>query len=326
MKEQYISYSAIQLASEDSFIAWVMHGAYTREWEEWLRQHTHVQEKSAQARQLVLDMMQLPQSMMSADEENALWNKISNDISVTASSQTGKPSNTKVIRWMTIAAAAAIALFIWFGTRSNPTTVIAQAGEHQSFQLPESSRIELNAGSNIVYNKRRFKSDRELTLTGEAFFEVQPGSRFTVHTPQGSVTVLGTSFNVIAWPDRFEVTCYTGKVKVENQNKDQLTITPGERCKNDEATKKLSTNTVSLTTEKPEWIQGKFVFDNQPLKIVAEELERQYNITVQLEPGLEDMPYAGLFESGDLDEAIKLITWPLLLKAEKKGNTVLIGR
>ena len=326
MKEQYISYSAIQLASEDSFIAWVMHGAYAREWEEWLRQHTHVQEQSAQARQLVIDMMQMPQSEMSADEEKTLWNKISNDISITVSDQTRKSSGTKVIRWLTVAAAAVVALFIWFGTRSNQTTIVAQAGEHPSVQLPESSRIELNAGSNIVYNKKRFTKDRELTLVGEAFFQVHPGSSFTVNTPQGSVTVLGTSFNVIAWPDRFEVTCYTGKVKVENQNKDQLTITPGERCKNDDATKKLSTNTIALTTEKPEWIHGKFIFDNQPLKIVVEELQRQYNINVLLEPGLENMPYTGLFESGDLDEAIKLIIWPLHLKADKKGNTVSIGR
>ena len=326
MKEQYISYSAIQLASEDSFIAWVMHGAYTREWEEWLRQHTHVQEQSAQARQLVIDMMQLPQSMMSADEEKTLWNKISNDISITVSDQTRKTSGTKVIRWMTVAAAAVVALFIWFGTRSNQTTIVAQAGEHPSIQLPESSRIELNAGSNIVYNKKRFKTDRELTLVGEAFFKVHPGSRFTVNTPQGSVTVLGTSFNVIAWPDRFEVTCYTGKVKVENQNKDQLTLTPGERCKNEEGVGKLSTASFTLDTDKPEWTQGKFVFDNQPLKIVVEELARQYNITVKLQPGLEDLPYAGFFESGDLDEALDLITWPKHLKAEKQGNTILIGR
>jgi len=303
-----------------------MHGAYSREWEEWLRRHTHVQEKSAQARQLVLDMMQLPQSFLNADDENALWNKISNDISVTAIHHAPKTSKTKLIRWMTVAAAAVIALFIWFGTRSIPTTIMAQAGEHQSVQLPESSRIEMNAGSNIVYNKKRFTEDRELTLTGEAFFEVHPGSRFKVNTPKGSVTVLGTSFNVIARPDRFEVTCYTGKVKVENTNKDQLTITPGERCTNNEGTEKLRTHTFVLTAEKPEWTKGKFVFDNQPLKIVVEELERQYNITVKLEPGLEDTTYVGLFESGDLDEALKLITWPLQLKADKKGNTVLIGR
>ncbi|HEX5112832.1 MAG TPA: FecR domain-containing protein [Saprospiraceae bacterium] len=326
MKEQYISYSAIQLASEDSFIAWVMHGAYTREWEEWLRQHTHVQEKSAQARQLVVDMMQLPQSLMSADEEKTLWNKISNDISITVPDQTRKTSGTKVIRWMTVAAAAVVALFIWFGTRSNQTTIVAQAGEHPSIQLPESSRIQLNAGSNIVYNKKRFTKDRELKLVGEAFFEVHPGSRFTVNTPQGSVTVLGTSFNVIAWPDRFEVTCYTGKVKVENQNRDQHTITPGERCQNVEGLGKLSTSSFTLKTDKPEWTHGKFVFDNQPLKIVVEELERQYNITVKLQSGLEDLPYVGFFESGDLDEALDFITWPKHLKAEKQGNTVLIGR
>lgn len=325
MKEQYTTYSAIQFASEDAFIAWVLDGSHDREWKEWLLQHTQARTHAEQARQLVLDMMHVPTHILSNEEEQGLWNRISTDISSSAKGPTTKPSTT-IFRWYTAAAAAVLTLVIWITTKENVTTVFTQAGQQKEIQLPESSQIELNAGSKIAYNEKRFTKDRELTLTGEAFFKVHPGSRFTVNTPRGSVTVLGTSFNVIAWPDRFEVTCYTGKVKVENENNDQVTITPGERCKTDMATKKLTSNSFTLVAEQPEWTQGKFVFENQRLKIVVEELERQYNITVKLDPGLEDLPYSGSFELGDLDKAISRITWPLILNAEKKENTVLIRR
>jgi len=323
MKEQYISYSAIQLASEDMFIAWVMHGAYTSEWEAWLRQHAHVRTTTEQAKQIVLDMMHLPAYTLREEEQQRLWDKIASDIS--QPNQKRIVLKSKLLPWVAMAAAA-IALLIWVGTRSTSTTVLALAGERKEIQLPESSQIQLNAGSSVVYNAKRFTEDRELTLTGEAFFKVHPGSRFTVNTPQGSVTVLGTSFNVIAWPDRFEVSCYTGKVKVENASKDQLTITPGERCSIDEASQKLISNVFTISSDSPDWIRGKFVFVNQPLKVVAEELERQFNIKVKLAPGLAEQKYIGFFESGDLDKALSLITWPLILKAEKNGDTVSIGR
>jgi ferric-dicitrate binding protein FerR (iron transport regulator) len=199
-------------------------------------------------------------------------------------------------------------LFFWIGTNNIPTTVQALAGEHKEVQLPEKSDVQLNAGSSVIYDDKHFNMDRQITLTGEAFFKVQPGNRFVVNTTHGTVTVLGTSFNVIAWPDRFEVTCFTGKVMVNNHLQDRVTITPGERCTRDEATFKLKSNTFQLSSQTPDWMKGKFVFDNQPLKIVVEELERQYNITVKLAPGLDELKYVGLFESGDLDKALSLIT------------------
>jgi transmembrane sensor len=324
MKEQYISYSAFQFASDDVFIAWVMYGANAPEWEKWLRQHTHIQAITAQARQMVLDLERLPQEELSETDQHQLWDKILGDIST---SSTGR-SRWSIKRgiWIAIAAAAAILLLLWVGNGSSPKTVIAQAGEHPEIVLPESSHIQLNAGSSLSYNEKRFSKDRQLTLSGEGFFKVHPGSKFTVHTARGSVTVLGTSFNVIAWPDRFEVTCYTGKVKIEDQNHSSVVITPGQRCIQDGSTGTLMTNTVTLAGGEPEWMHGKFVFDNQPLKIVAKELERQYHVNVKLAQGLEDLKYVGLFESGNVDTALSLITWPLHLKAEKNGDTILIGR
>ncbi len=323
MREQYKSYSSIQLAGEDVFIAWVRHGAHAREWEEWLQQHTQAKVATEEAKRIVLDLVHLPEYVLSDEEQHGLWDNISFDISLPS------PPEAKIkrgwIRWLTVAAAAVV-LLIWLNTKSTPITILALAGEQKAIQLPESSHIQLNSGSRLIYDARHFDSDREVKLVGEAFFKVHPGSKFTVITPQGSVTVLGTSFNVIAWPDRFEVTCYTGKVMVENESKDRETITPGERCTTDEESRELQTNLFPLSAESPDWTRGKFVFENQPLKIVVEELERQYNIKVKLAPGLAELKYVGLFDSGDLDKALSLITWPLHLKVEKNGDTVSIVR
>ena len=73
-------------------------------------------------------------------------------------------------------------------------------------------------------------------------------------------------------------------------------------------------------------MEGKFSYENQPLSEVINELERQYDIDIKLEHGLEDLKYTGLFESGDLDTALYLITWPLHLKSSTKGKKVTISR
>lgn len=125
---------------------------------------------------------------------------------------------------------------------------------------------------------------------------------------------------------RFEVRCYTGKVKVETTTNDQLIITPGEVAIKSEDVKPLERDSFILTGESPEWTAGRFNFENQPLTEVMAELERQYAIKVRLDPALEELKYTGLFESGDLEKALYLITWPLHLKSTVKGKTVTISR
>jgi ferric-dicitrate binding protein FerR (iron transport regulator) len=324
MKEQYLSYSSVQFASDESFIAWVMHGAQAREWEQWLKAHPHIQDYTKEARRIIEDLeANLSIEKLSDAEQKNLWNKITADITEKPEAANGLKVN--FIRWISIAAAA-IALLVWFNVRNHTTTVIAQAGEKQNFELPDQSHVVLNAGSTLEYDKKNFTKDRHLQLKGEAFFEVMHGSSFSVQTDGGVVKVLGTKFNVLSRGNRFEVSCLQGKVGVENEFSEQAIIEKGMKCATNAKTKKLDTRVVAVELDVPEWTRGKFVFENQTLKTVVEELERQYNIKIVLAPGLEDVPYSGFFESGNLDQALSLITWPLHLQAQKNGNTVSIAR
>jgi len=324
MNEHFTSYTSITLAGEDSFIRWVRHGEGDAEWRNWIARHTEKQTTIEEARKIVLSLSGSAIGDLSPSGKAELWNRIHNSIQSGTQQRTKK--NLKPLWTWGLAAAATLALFVWISNLTASDKSMANAGEKKEVVLPEESAVTLNAESSITYRDKSFNQDRKLYLEGEAFFKVQKGSTFTVHTDYGTVTVLGTSFNVIARDGRFEVTCYTGKVKVESSPKEQQIITAGESATRSKSDKKLNRSTFEVIADTPDWMEGKFSYENQPLVDVISELERQYDINVKLEAGLKDLKYTGLFESGNLDSALYLITWPLHLKSSTKGKTVTISR
>ncbi len=317
MEDKYTNMSAPELAGEDAFIRWVLNKESHDSWSHWQQNHPEYSPVIDEAIRIVHSISTLPKTEMSTEERTALWEKINTSIHLVPEKQT---KIRPLVKWV-LTAAAALALVIWINT-NKPQQVMVFYGEQQSIELPESSQVVINAGSDIKY-KKNFVNKREIKLTGEAFFEVQPGSTFTVVTDQGTITVLGTSFNVIARPERFEVSCFTGKVLVQSDDNDPVEITPGEKIISTNETLQKST---FLPSGGPSWMNGKFTFEDQPLSVVIKELERQFGAEVTLAEGIEDIKYTGLFEKGDLAQALDLITWPLHLKAEMKGKKVTISR
>lgn len=322
MKDEFLTYSSVVLAGEDAFLRLIRHGENESAWKAWLVDHPEFQNTFDDARRIAQAMEATPQAQISQADKKQLWENISDKLS-TESDETKTPAIRKLWAWG-LAAAASLALLFWFGSDAGKTKTYAEAGEHKEVVLPENSVVTLNADSRLIYQSGTFNDRRVLHLEGEAFFDVEPGSSFTVLTDEGIVTVLGTSFNVVARDGKFEVSCYTGKVSVERNAQNTAILTTGQQAKAENTN--LLEKTFDASGGKPEWINGVFRFQDRPLKDVVAELERQYGIHVQLEKGLEEMAYTGLFESGDLDEALKLITWPLHLQITKKGETILISR
>ena len=98
---------------------------------------------------------------------------------------------------MRIAAAVVILMasyFVFMYTQQ--IHVETQPAQSAELFLPDSTTVSLNAGSRISYRKFRWNTDRHVNLEGEAYFQVRKGSRFDVKTNKGTVTVLGTKFNV----------------------------------------------------------------------------------------------------------------------------------
>ncbi len=213
--------------------------------------------------------------------------------------------------WM--AAAAIVLLFsvsFWWVNQSQPVTIESARAEHRTVNLPDGSTVVLNAESRVSFDKNKWDEDRSIHLDGEGFFEVKKGIPFRVTTAQGTVSVLGTSFNVYVRDEKLEVACFTGEVKVTNSEGLDEHLTPGK------ALEKEASSTENLRLFQVEiqkigsWKKGKFYFDNEPLIDVIAVLERQYDVTVVF-PGLENVPYYGWFTNQNLEQALKTICSPL---------------
>lgn len=135
-------------------------------------------------------------------------------------------------RLVTYLAAASIILiccstaFLKFYTKSYETL----SNEHLAVILPDGSMVQMNENSSLGVNPYWWRFLREVELSGEAFFDVKKGKRFDVVSARGMTTVMGTSFNIFAQKNHYEVTCHTGKVRVTNsENEDYIDKTPKKK-------------------------------------------------------------------------------------------------
>lgn len=196
-----------------------------------------------------------------------------------------------------------------------------KGGEYR-LVLPDGTKVWLNAASSLSYPMRFSDTSRTVQLVGEAFFEVVPMPTgngqdkplpFVVETPQQQVEVLGTQFNVNAYPDdgREKTTLLEGKVRVSARMEAASTHTlkPG-----DEARVPSGGSRITITQVDPNiaaaWKEGYFAFDNAHIKDVMRTLARWYDIELVYESDLGDAYFGGTiskFEQFDkLLEAIEL--------------------
>jgi transmembrane sensor len=215
-------------------------------------------------------------------------------------------------------AAAAIVLLLGAGVfffRSNNFS--APNGEMYAFALPDKSEVILNDGSTVSYSDRNWDTKREVKLEGEAYFKVEKGKTFTVNTPEGIVTVLGTQFNVKAREGRFEVACYEGKVSVMHKKREFI-LTPNQGIV---FTNETDTGVQEVKATEPQWLHEEIVFTAETFKGVVAELERQYDIEVKTSFSSNQL-FSGSVPANDIDAALKIISKTYHLKAAKDNNTI----
>lgn len=214
--------------------------------------------------------------------------------------------------------AAAIILLCgatYFYISSLDETISTDLAQTNEISLPDTSEILLNAESKIAYSKKKWDKKRNVSLNGEAFFKVAKGKKFTVSTDHGTVTVLGTQFNVENRPGFFEVSCYEGLVSVTYKEKtvklpagSSFLVINGEII-----------NTDHIKENAPSWTNNESSFKSIPLKFVLNELQRQYNINVETKNIDTQQLFTGTFSNKNIDLALQSISVPsqILFKLEK---------
>lgn len=205
--------------------------------------------------------------------------------------------------------------------------IVSPHGARTKFQLPDGTSGWINSGSKLKYNTN-FEKSRNIELVGEAWLEVahNPKKPFTVHTAKLDIQVLGTKFDVIAFPDENEtsVILQEGKVKVNgDKGLYGINVNPGQKFTYSNKLQSGNLQEVN-TTQYSSWKDGLLVFRNEPLSEVLKRVSRWYNVEIDLsDPELENLRYRATFHEEQVEEVIRLIS--LTVPIEYSFNNREIG-
>ncbi|MTB51684.1 FecR family protein [Lewinella sp. W8] len=217
----------------------------------------------------------------------------------------------RLVPWMAAAAAlVGVLLSVWFLFPGSSNQFVSAPGSTEVIRLPEGSTVRLNADSELRFDQP--EGQRQVALTGEAFFEVEKAAEpFSVNTSLGTVTVLGTAFNVYTRDGFMEVGCTEGRVSVSFAGvRDTFLLTPGKSVAYADGQTPVTADT--LAREITDWLDGSSRFSRRPLAEVLAELTRQYDLELSAPEGLLDgEPITVTFPNDDLPLALEVIFDPI---------------
>ena len=194
--------------------------------------------------------------------------------------------------------------------------------------LSDGTRVWLNSETSIQYPVAFGAKERRVFVQGEAYFEVAKDAKkpFTVQFMSSSVTVLGTSFNIRAYPEekRSQTTLAEGSVRIYSPGSSML-LKPGEQAEVSALSGEMVKQEVEVKNF-TSWKDGRFVFEQQPLEDIMRTLERWYDIRVIFkDEGAKRISLSGnLKRYGDFSQVMKMLQMTGDVRFELHGNDVYI--
>lgn len=266
-------------------------------------------------------------------------------------------------KWYWVAAASIVAiagLFVFWsvGDKKNTGEKIAQInevstrmGSRSKVQLPDGSVVWLNAGSKLTYDKDYGKDTREVVLTGEAFFDVvkDKNKPFLIHASNINIKVLGTAFNVRAYPQdkQTETSLIRGSIEVtiKNRPNNKIILSPNEKLVVENeiikqnnaigesevqpaiAISKLQYSPVDNTVAETGWVENRLTVREESLAELAVKMERWYDVKIDIkEPFLQKKILSVTFERETIDQALEALKESISFRYEKEGTNIFIHR
>ncbi len=266
-------------------------------------------------------------------------------------------------KWWLAAAAIVIAIMAGFFLIQQPDkkagsidTVATQLneistkpGSKSKVQLPDGSIVWLNAGSKLTYDKQFGNALREVILKGEGFFDVvkMPDKPFIIHTTAIDIKVLGTTFNVKAYPDEAtETSLIKGRIEVSIKGRpmDKIILSPNEKLvvKNTSLSAKEANASVSSepdiainklkyynaedsTMAETGWIENKLVFTDESYEEVIVKMERWYGVKIEIQnEQLKRKRFTGIFKNENIDQALEALMIAIPFRYEKMSDKIII--
>jgi len=294
------------LLSDDRFLAWYFKtdASAVAEWNKRIAVDPAQKKLTDEAVQL-LQTIRLNEQPVDAHRLKTAEQRLRKTID--AQSQKGIaakviPMRSRIVGWVAAAAVVVAIIGIWQFNRPSATLAIQTAyGETRSATLPDGSLVMLNAHTTIDYKKAAVGADREVWVNGEAFFHVKKTpeeARFIVHTGHFDVVVTGTQFNVINREDRNNVLLKEGSVTIRSNGR-EINMQPGDYVEyNPTGIQKKAVKNAPVLA----WTDHKFIFENTPVKEVAELITEFYGIKVTLvDDSAATVPINGILPNDNLD-------------------------
>lgn len=315
------------LIADKDFLNWASNNDKSNSayWEEWKDNHTDCDAEFDEALKTV-QLIRFNTPKVSKTEISYLWQKTQNKL----------PSHNSISRirqlmvWGSkIAAVLILPLIIsvfWLYQKNtdiqtaynqmaqynheNPVRVKAPKGGLVNLELPDGSKVWLNADSEIEYPASFRGEQREVSISGEAFFEIEKSEApFIVNNPGPQIKVYGTQFNVSAYTNEPNVTVALAEGKVAlDVNGEEVFLRPGEVSKFDKENRELSISQTNID-QFISWREGKLIFRDATMASIIRTLERRYNATIEVrDKEVANYKYNAIIQGETFEQILDLLS------------------
>jgi transmembrane sensor len=340
------------LLADDSFLRWLDGDAAPEEsemWENWLHEDPANESTYREAKKLYRSLSfkeELPDTL---GELNKLRSAVAN-YEMARHTSTSRPAYYRASIAVAIVLLLALTVFFQFGdwnraaeeVISEPVfqEVNSRYGQLQQIRFPDGSSVMLNANSSLAYPESFSGEEIVFHIEGEAYFDIEPqeGSdeirrRYSVRTPDGLVSVLGTRFNINTRNNSTEVVLEQGVVEVsagegtvhdESRSKSYI-MSPGELAVFSAENGQIHAE--SIRTELyTSWRNLELVFDETPLYQIADRIEYTYGVEVVIRnQELRNMRFTGTAPNENLSVLLEGLRILLDVPITEEPQTVTIG-
>ncbi|MCK5134941.1 MAG: FecR family protein [Bacteroidales bacterium] len=308
-------------------------------WEKWLAKNPDNLKTAEEARDFITHLLPSRRVLPRRFIDNE-WNRLCNtlDIDNKRVNTSGKP-RFKIKVWHYAATIALlISIFGAFFSESifnqneliTGNEIFVPKGQIRNILLPDNTLVYLNSDTRLSYNTNFGKKNREVFLEGEAYFVVTYNSNkpFIVHTCENEIEVLGTAFNVKAYPDGniHQISLERGKILISDQNQETYALNPNQTyllIRNIKSSKAFKTKNVE---EYSSWTQGKIILRNHCLSDIAKDLERSHEVIFDIQnKQILRSRYTGEFSrDDDIRKILGIIRLTSPFDFEIAGDTIII--
>lgn len=321
-------------------------------WEQWLREHPESAATVAEARRLFIllngnqgNLREQLRQLKDGMERSVFLKEALDNQPALPARRSRRALYTGIAATVLVLAGAAL---LWNNVFRKTVTDIPVAATIQSGSEPrktivlaDGSVLTMRNNSTVSLSEGFSKTNRVLTLSGEAFFDVQPDPAhpFIVHTRDVSIEVLGTVFNVSAYPENSytETALFRGKVAVTSKSDPALKtiLTPSQKLvtqlgkKKDTAfaVRSLAVDPADHKAKEIAWVRNRLKIQDESLEKIASRLQEWYGIPIIItDESVKQYSYSGTFESETVIKALEALQLSYPFTFQFNQNKIVISK